>query len=75
MQIENPEMTLEETDRILRNKIRENDILGIAEEGQLYLILSQVDDATLPVVIERIEKNGFHCRVIDTRNESRVDEE
>ena len=42
LQIENPEMTLEETDRILKNKIRENDILGISEDGQLYLILSQV---------------------------------
>ena len=75
LQIENPEMTLEETDRILKNKIRENDILGISEDGQLYLILSQVDDAMLPIVIERLEKNGLHCRVIDTRNESRVAEE
>ena len=40
-----------------------------------YLILSQVDDAMLPIVIERLEKNGLHCRVIDTRNESRVAEE
>ena len=75
LQIENPAITLEETDRILRNKIRENDILGISEDGQLYLILSQVDDGMLPIVIERIEKNGLHCRVIDTRNESRVAEE
>ena len=75
LQIENPEMTLEETDRILKNKIRENDILGTSEDGQLYLILSQVDDAMLPIVIERLEKNGLHCRVIDTRNESRVAEE
>ena len=75
LQIENPEMTLEETERILKNKIRENDILGISEDGQLYLILSQVDDAMLPIVIERLEKNGLHCRVIDTRNESRVAEE
>ena len=75
LQIENPEVTLEETDRILKNKIRENDILGISEDGQLYLILSQVDDAMLPIVIERLEKNGLHCRVIDTRNESRVAEE
>ena len=64
-----------QTDRILKNKIRENDILGISEDGQLYLILSQVDDAMLPIVIERLEKNGLHCRVIDTRNESRVAEE
>ena len=28
LQIENPEMTLEETDRILKNKIRENDNTG-----------------------------------------------
>ena len=75
VQFENPEMTLEETDRILRNKIRENDILGISEDGQLYLILSQVDDSTLPIVMERLEKNGLHCRVIDTRNENRGDEE
>ena len=75
LQIENPEMTLEETDRILKNKIRENDILGISEDGQLYLILSQVDDAMLPIVVERLEKNGLHCRVLDTRNESRVAEE
>lgn len=67
VRIGNPQMTLEELDEILKCKIREKDVLGISDDGQLYLILAQADPTTLPVVLERLENSGLHCTVTDTQ--------
>lgn len=63
LRLERGEMTLEEADTRLRNKIRENDILGISGDGILYLILTQVNESSVSIVTERLEKSGFTCKV------------
>ena len=49
----------EEADQILQHLIRANDVWGISEEGELYLILSQTDKESLPIVSGRLKKAGI----------------
>ena len=58
-------MTIEDADEALDRCIRENDIRGISPEGELYLILTQADDKALPVILERLKRNGFEGKVLD----------
>ena len=51
----------EEIDRLLQNKIRENDVLGAAMDGNLYLILTQIDDPFIAPVLERLRGLGLQC--------------
>ncbi|MDO5416482.1 MAG: NAD(P)-dependent oxidoreductase [Lachnospiraceae bacterium] len=57
--------TLEEADDILSSKIRENDVLGMSEDGSLYLILTQTAPEYVPIVTKRLEEAGFGCRVVE----------
>lgn len=58
-------MTIEDADEALDSCIRENDIRGISPEGELYLILTQADDQALPIILERLKRNGFEGKVLD----------
>lgn len=57
-------LSLEEADHILQSKIRENDCLGIMEDGTLYLILAQTAQEHVPLVVKRLEQAGFGCEVV-----------
>lgn len=57
-------MTLEEADSILRSKIRENDILGASEKGDLFLILAQTSLDYAQRVIDRIRQAGIGCQAV-----------
>ena len=61
-----PQMTLEEADTALQASVRENDVWGISEKGELFLILSQTDRSSLPIILARLENDGFVCHEIDT---------
>ena len=50
---------VELADQILQHLIRANDVWGISEEGELYLILSQTDKESLPIVSGRLKKAGI----------------
>ena len=60
--------SLEETDQILRTLVRENDVWGISESGDLYLMLVQTDSVSLPVVLKRLNQAGFYGRQINAKN-------
>ena len=64
--LEYPKMTLEEADTALQASVRENDVWGISEKGELFLILSQMDRSSLPIILARLENDGFVCHEIDT---------
>lgn len=66
LKLEYPKMTLEEADTALQASVRENDVWGISEEGELFLILSQTDRSSLPIILARLENDGFVCHEIDT---------
>ena len=35
------------------------------EKNCFYLILTQADDKALPVILERLKRNGFEGKVLD----------
>ena len=66
LKLEYPKMTLEEADTALQASVRENDVRGISEKGELFLILSQTDRSSLPIILARLENDGFVCHEINT---------
>ena len=68
LQLEHPGRSLEEADQVLRTVVRENDVWGISESGELYLMLVQTDNVSLPVVLKRLNQAGFYGRQINAEN-------
>lgn len=66
-----PEMSLKQADEKLKKLVRENDVWGMLEDGNLYLILQQTEEAYLPVVLERLETAGLKCQVMTEDDSSR----
>ena len=74
--LSHPGMSLSQADAKLQRLVRGNDVWGISEDRELYLILSQMDEASQPIVLERLTHAGFLCRVIDEQQQSgAVDQE
>ena len=65
LKVEYSEMSLQKADEILRSKVRENDVWGISESKELYLMLVQTDKEALPNILARLEQAGLVCRQID----------
>ena len=65
LKVEYSEMSLKEADEILRSKVRENDVWGISESKELYLMLVQTDREALPIILTRLKQAGLVCRQID----------
>ena len=65
LKVEYSEMSLKEADEILRSKVRENDVWGISESKELYLMLVQTDKEALPIILTRLKQAGLVCRQID----------
>ena len=65
LKVEYSEMTLQKADEILRSKVRENDVWGISESKELYLMLVQTDKEALPNILARLKQAGLVCRQID----------
>lgn len=57
--------TLQEMDELLRARIRDNDMAGLGQDGNIYLLLSQIDSNNLDVVIKRLESIGLTCRAVE----------
>lgn len=53
--------TIREMDELLRTKVRETDLLGMGEDGNLYLLLSQADEVSVGIVLNRLSSLGIHC--------------
>lgn len=65
LKLDYPQMSLAEADAVLQKSVRENDVWGISEKEELFLILSQTDRKVLPIILARLEKSGFICHEID----------
>lgn len=57
--------SLAELDDLLRNKIRDNDLAGLGEDGNIYLLLNQMDSSNLEIVISRLKKAGLACSAVE----------
>ena len=65
LKVEYSEMSLQKADEILRSKVRENDVWGISESKELYVMLVQTDKEALPIILARLKQAGLVCRQID----------
>lgn len=65
LKLEYPNMSLAQADEVLQNSVRENDVWGISENEELFIILSQTEQTALPIVLERLENDGFICYEMD----------
>lgn len=57
--------TLMEIDEMLQTKIRNNDIVGLGSDNNIYLLASQVDDSSEPIVLKRFQNMGLKCDVVE----------
>lgn len=58
--------TLTEIDEMLQTKIRNNDIVGLGSDNNIYLLASQVDDSSEPIVLKRFQNMGLKCDVVES---------
>lgn len=56
---------LDEIDDMLQSKVRNNDILGLGGDGNIYLIAAQVDESSENIVLKRLSDIGLKCDIVE----------
>lgn len=67
MHIGRGEMSLDEAGFRLMRQTRENDVLGLDANREIYMILNQTSPKQAGPAIRRLENEGFSCRIIDKK--------
>ncbi len=57
--------TIFEIDEMLQSKIRNNDLLGLGKDGNVYLIAAQVDESSEGIVLKRFKDMGLKCDIVE----------
>lgn len=57
--------TYGQIEALLTSKIRSNDIIGIAPNGNIYVLLTQATPNDLPFIMPRLESTGLSIKVIN----------
>ncbi|MBO6240259.1 MAG: NAD(P)-dependent oxidoreductase [Butyrivibrio sp.] len=57
--------SLSELDEMLQTKIRNNDIIGLGSDGNIYLLASQVDESSESIVLKRFTNMGLRCDIVE----------
>ena len=57
--------SLSELDEMFQSKIRNNDILGLGDDGNIYLLASQVDESSQDIVLRRFRNMGLICDIVE----------
>lgn len=63
LEIDRQGKTVQETAEQLRSAVRSSDTVGVGKDDRVYLLLRQVDDAVLPIVLNRFAKAGIPVSV------------
>ena len=56
---------LSELDEMFQTKIRNNDILGLGNDGNIYLLAAQVDENSEQIVLKRFRDMGLTCDIVE----------
>lgn len=64
IKIDSEGRTVLELDGMLRTKVRETDLLGMGQDGNVYLLLSQADQTSVGIVLKRLSGMGIHCEEV-----------
>lgn len=54
-----------ELDLLFQSRVRSSDILGLGEDGNIYLLASQLDDDNTEIVLKRFRNLGLTCDVVE----------
>jgi hypothetical protein len=46
--------------------IRSTDVIGCGKDGEIYLILAQVEQESIELVLHRLIQSGIHCRLVSS---------
>ncbi len=57
--------SLAQMDDLLHTKIRNNDIIGIGNDGNIYLLAAQVDESSEGIVLKRFRDMGLTCDIVE----------
>ncbi len=58
--------SLMDLDAALLPKIRNNDVLGLGSDDNIYLLASQVDHTSEGIVLKRFRDMGFDCDIVES---------
>ncbi len=62
--IEREGRTLIEIDDMFRTKTRNNDIIGIGDDDNIYILASGVDEASENIILSRFNAMGLTCEIV-----------
>ncbi len=57
--------SLGEIDDMFQSKIRNNDIVGLGSDGNVYLLAAQVDESSEGIVLKRFRDMGLSCDIVE----------
>jgi hypothetical protein len=57
--------SLSEMDEMFQSKIRNNDIVGLGKDGNVYLLAAQVDESSEGIVLKRFRDMGLTCDIVE----------
>ncbi len=57
--------SISEIDEMLQTKIRNNDIIGLGSDNNIYLLAAQVDASSEAIVLKRFRDMGLKCDVVE----------
>ncbi len=57
---------LQEIDEMFQSKIRNNDLVGIGDDGNIYLLAAQVDSSSERIVLKRFRDMGLKCDIVQS---------
>lgn len=57
--------SLAEIDEMFRSKTRNNDIIGLGDDGNIYVLASQVDENSQNIVLNRFLGMGLSCDIVE----------
>ena len=66
IRIQREDRSLEEIDEMFQSKIRNNDLVGIGNDGNIYLLAAQVDKSSEGIVLKRFRDMGLKCDVVNS---------
>ncbi len=58
--------SLGEIDDMFQSKIRNNDLVGLGSDGNIYLLAAQVDESSEGIVLKRFRDMGLTCDIVES---------
>ncbi len=57
--------SLAEMDEMFRSRTRNNDVVGLGDDDNIYLLAAQVDESSQDIVLNRFRSMGLSCDIVE----------